>query len=392
MSRGHQQKTSDDLFSVKKGEQMKRRDVIISSLGVSLAGTLTGCGGGSATSDASSSFKYLSQSDFTKGIKDLLYAGSASAGAPSIDGFDPYWLDPLLNKPAIGIKYSLGNDAYDASNNLIGHRLLKPGVPLIDLAGVTGLMSPNSEYYRACTSGVPRATGVQLDAEGRVGMFINGFDTPSLDDGSGKFQGYGPDIHISRSYLSSPIYLGPTSSQCLRVKCKVSLGETYFSPAAGSTPGVGGQIGWRVSFRRSDGKPFATNISDIVILVSFWESRNVGDIGFDGNDILVNSTDGEYWVSGTLAKGKTSKFITNKGDNLMTGPSGWRSANFSCNITRDNMQNILSAFGADSTTPEIIQLTGTTFSCEIYDNRTPAAQFKPGQFGFVFEGQTVEVW
>jgi hypothetical protein len=55
------------------------------------------------------------------------------------------------------------------------------------------------------------------------------------------------------------------------------------------------------------------------------------------------------------------------------------------------MLNILSAFGADSTTPEMVQLTGTTFSCEIYDNRTPAAQFKPGQFGFVFEGQTVEV-
>lgn len=374
---------------------MKRRDLIISSLGASLLGSLSGCGGGGGgggTSSASSSaFKYLTQSDFAKSMNSLLYAGSDRVGAPSVDGFDPYWLDPLLNRSAAGVKYSLGNAAYDASNNLVGYRLLKPGVPLIDLASMTGLSSPNSENYRACTSGVERATGVQLDAEGRVGMFINGFDTPSLDDGTANFQGYGPDIHISRSYLSSPIYLGPTSSQCLRMKCKLSLGETYFAPAAGSTPGVGGQIGWRVSFRRSDGRPFAANISDIVVLVGFWESRNMGDPGFDGNDVLVNLTDGEYWVGGTLAEGKTSKFVDNKGDNLMTGPSGWRSANFSCNITRNNMLNILSAFGADSTTPEMVQLTGTTFSCEIYDNRNPAAQFKPGQFGFVFEGQTVEV-
>jgi len=244
---------------------MKRRDAVIFSLGVPLIGALNGCGGGggggsSTAPDSLSSFKYLSQSDFAKGMTNLLYAGSSNAGASSIDGFDPYWLDPLSNKSATGVKYSVGNDAFDASNNLVGHRLLKPGVPLIDLASVTGLQSPNSENYRACTTGVPRATGVQLDAEGRVGMFINGFDTPSLDDGAGNYQGYGPDIHISRSYLSPQIYLGPTSSQCLRMKCRLSLGEIYFAPAAGSTPGVGGQIGWRVSFRRSDGKPFATNI------------------------------------------------------------------------------------------------------------------------------------
>jgi len=98
-----------------------------------------------------------------------------------------------------------------------------------------------------------------------------------------------------------------------------------------------------------------------VVLVGFWESRSIGDPGFDGDDTMANLTDGEYWVSGTLAKGKTSRFVENKGDNLITGSSGWRSAAFSCNITRDNMLNILSAFGADSTTPEMIQLTGTTF-------------------------------
>jgi len=372
---------------------MKRRDVIFSSMGGAFIGALAGCGGGGGqtASVSSSPFKYLSQSDFAKSMKSLLYTGDDNLGAPSIDGFDPYWLDPVLNQSATGVKYRLGNAGYDESKNLVGYRLLKPGVPLIDLASVTGLISPDSEDYRACTTGVARATGVQLDAQGRVGMFINGFDTPSLDDGSGNFQGYGPDIHISRSYPSSAIYLGPTSSQCLRMRCKLSLGESYFAPAAGSAPGVGGQIGWRVSFRRSDGKSFASNIVDIVVLVGFWESRNIGDPGFDGNDVLVNSTDGEYWIGATLAQGKTSKFVENKGDNLMVGPSGWRSANFSCDITRDNMLNILAAFGAESTTPEMVQLSGTTFSGEIYDNRTPAAQFKPGQFGFVFEGQTVEV-
>jgi hypothetical protein len=373
---------------------MKRRDLVLYSLGAPFVGGLQGCGGGGgggASSGPATSFKYLSQSDFAKSMKDLLYAGGGSPGAPSIDAFDPYWVDVLQNKSATGVVYGFGTDGYDGLNKLIAYKLLKSGPPLIDLAGVTGMKSPNSENYRACTAGVARATGVQLDDSGRVGMFINGFDTPSLDDGTGVFQSYGPDIHISRSYISSPIYLGPTSSQCLRMTCKLSLGETYFAPAAGTAPGVGGQIVWRVSFQRFDGKPFATNISEIVVLIGLWESRSVGDPGFDGNDTFGNVTDGEYWVSGTLAQGKNSKFVENTGDSLMTGPSGWRSSNFSCKINRLNMLNILSAFGADSTTPEMVRLSGTTYSGEIYDSRTPVAQFKPGQFGFVFEGQTVDV-
>jgi hypothetical protein len=222
-------------------------------------------------------------------------------------------------------------------------------------------------------------------------MFINGFDTPS-DNDPGQFRSFGPDIHASRSYPSSAIYLGPRSTQCLHMACKVSLGATYFAPAAGVSPGAGGQIGWRASFKRSDGALFRPGVSEIVVLVDFWDSRNMGNPGFDGNDSVGNVTAGEYWIKGTLAAGKTSQFVEKHGASMLTGTAGWRNATFYWNITRANMLNILSAFGATTTTPEMVRLSGSTFNCELYDNLNPTAQFKPGQFGFFFESQTVDVW
>jgi hypothetical protein len=414
---------------------MKRRDLILSSVGVPYIGLLHGCGGGgySETSNAqttngetsaakssetgsgevaqgkqsaktSAPFRYLGQSDFAKSMRDLLYA---SGGAASIEGFDPYWVDTTQNKAAVGVVRADGNngyDSYDSSGKLIAYRLLKEGSPYVDLAQYTGLASPNTTTYRGSTAGVGRATGVQVDAAGRVGMFINGFDTPSDNDPS-QFRRFGPDLHASRSYPSSAIYLGAGSTQCLHMACKVSLGATYFAPAAGVSPGAGGQIGWRASFRRSDGAPFRpeerdpkTNevtkpaIWEIVVLVGFWDSRNIGNPGFDGNDSIGNVTAGEHWIAGTLVAGKTSRFVEKHGASMMTGLTGWRSAMFYWNITRANMVNILSAFGATTTTPEMVRLSGSTFNCEIYDNRNPPDQFKPGQFGFFFEGQTVDVW
>lgn len=393
---------------------MKRRDVLIYSAGAPLAGLLQGCGGGdgepisleqtsrsqptiktiqkSTSNSVTASFRYLGQSDFANSMSNLLYAGSPPSNAPSIDAFDPYWVDVALNQAATGVVTASGSNGYDDSNRLIAYKALKVGVPTVDLSAYTGLTSPNTSNFRACTAGVLRATGVQLDAAGRVGMFINGFDTPSDNMTGGGFKSYGPDIHISRTYLSPAIYLGPASTQCLHMACTLSLGETYFSPAAGTSAGVGGQIGWRASFVRSDGGPFFSNVTSIVLLVGLWDSRNVGNPGFDGDDSSPSTTQGENWISGTLVTGKTSKFLENYGTNMMTGPTGSRRAEFYWNISRTNMINILAAFGATATTPEMIRLSQTTFNCELYDNRSTPAKFKPGQFGFYFENQTVDIW
>ncbi|MDO5626075.1 MAG: hypothetical protein Q4G71_15475 [Pseudomonadota bacterium] len=334
-------------------------------------------------------FNYLLQSDFAKSISNLLYAPD---GSPSIGGWDPYWVDTILNKSATGVSYAVGNNGYNAQNKLVAYRLLKVGIPSVDLTSYTGLHSPNTIHYRGSTAGVMRATGVQVDDAGRVGIFLNGFDTPSVREPSGRFLSYGPDIHLLRSYVSPQIYIGTQSPRCMHMSCKLTLGATWFNPAAGVAPGVGGQIGWRASFKRSDGLPFFSSVREIVLVLGFWDSRTVGNPGFDGNDSIGNVTAGEHWIAGTLVAGKFSKFVTNHGANMLTGSFGNRSAMFYWSITRANMINILEAFGATTTTPEMIRLSGSTFSGELYDNRASPSEFKPGQFGFSVSDQVVSVW
>ncbi|WP_313233995.1 hypothetical protein [Delftia acidovorans] len=336
---------------------------------------------------------YLSQNDFAKSMADLLYAGG---GAASIAGNDPFWIDSINNAAAVGVDHldpSNPNNGLNAAGVLAGYRLLTAGSPSVDIAPFTGLASPNTSYYRGKTAGTPgRATGVQVDSAGRVGIFLNGFDTPSVVD-FGVPRSYGPDIHLLREYVSPTVYAGVASSQCLRVACILNLGVSYFSPAAGLQAGVGGQIGWRVSFKRYDNAPLRSGVSEIVVLVGMWESRNLGDPGFDGNDSTPYVTAGEHWIAGTVAAGKTSAFVESHGDAMLTGPAGNRSAILRWDITRKNMLNILSAFGISGTAPEDLRITGTTFSGELYDNRPDSlrTQFKPGQFGFSVSDQIVVI-
>jgi len=274
--------------------------------------------------------------------------------------YDPYWQSP-------------------------GVKMLHAGAPYINLASYCGISGSEQ-----ATTGT--ATGVVIDGQGGIGMFLNGFDTPSDFEPNGSVRGYGPSIQLAKWAFSPKVYQGPGSEQCLHMACRVELDAIWFDPPAGKEPGVGGQLGWRSTWRRSDGRDFVPGIAEFSILTGFWDSRNLYDPGFDGKDSAPDVTQGETWVSGTMAPGHDSKYVTRYGSTQMHGRSSRPVTDFYWNITRQNMLNALEVFGFADTTPEDVLLCMTSFGCEMYDNREHPAQYKPGQFGFNFTNMIVDIW
>ena len=340
-------------------------------------------------------FNYLFQSDFAKPMASLLNPTGTNAG---LTGYDPYWVSKTANKAAVGVvAVNSRGEGLNAAGTPIADKMLTTGTPTVDIAPRTGLSSPNNATYRGKTANALRATGVQVDAGGKVGIFLNGFDTPS-DIVGGVPKSFGPDIHLTRSGMSPQVYFGASNPKCLHMGCELTVGTQYFWPQAGANPGAGAQVGWRLSICRvvnGARTPFRQGLNDIVILLGLYESRHVGDPGFDGEDTTGNVTQGEHWCAGTIAAGKTSRYVTNYGANMLTGVTSYnRTARFYWDISRANMVNILSDFGAGSVAPEEIRITGTTFSSELYDSRADSAktEFKPGQIGFSVGGLTVSCW
>jgi len=328
-----------------------------------------------------------------------LLAADGTVNQAWMNGWDPYWLMQNENSTAVATVSASGQPpkGYDINGVHISNKMLCPGSPNIDISPWCGMQAPDDSEHRAKTSGnIGRATGVMLDKQGRVGMFINGFDTPSDIDPGNRIRPYGPDIHIGKSGLSGAIYLGPGSEQCLHMACRVHLGMLYFDPPAINDAtgqvGTGGQIGWRISFRRYDNGVFrpSSDTREISVLCGFWDSREGGD----GHDSVGNVTAGEYWIGAPLTSNQSSRFVTNYGAAEMHGRQQHRDAEFYWNITRQNMLNILEAIGASGTTPEDIRVSGCSFNCELFDNRpqNELGKFKPGQFGFNFSNMIVDIW
>lgn len=274
---------------------------------------------------------------------------------------------------------------YDPYWRAPGIKMLRPGAPYINLADYCGMSG-----IEQATTGT--ATGVVLDGQGGIGMFLNGFDTPSDQEPDGRVRGYGPSIQLARWAFSPQVFAGPESEQCLHMACTVQLGATYFAPAAGQQPGVGGQLGWRSTWRRTDGRDFVPGVAEFSILTGFWDSRNLYDPGFDGKDSVPDVTQGEHWVSGTMAPGHESRYVTRYGSPQLHGCGPHSVSEFYWNITRQNMLNALAAFGFADTTPEDLLLCMTSFGCEMYDNRPQPDHYKPGQFGFNFRNTIVAIW
>lgn len=340
-------------------------------------------------------FNYLLQSAFAQPMASLLYPTGTNAG---LVGHDPFWVSKTANKAAVGVvSANAAGEGLNSAGTPIADKMLTVGVPTVDVASYTGLASPNNATYRGKTTNFLRATGVQVDAAGKVGIFLNGFDTPSNIVG-GVPKSFGPDIHLTRSGVSPQVYLGAGSSQGLHMGCELTIGAQYFAPQAGATPGVGAGVSWRLSIcREVNGvnTPFREDLDEIVILLGLYESRQVGHPGLDGQDTTGNITQGEHWCAGTIAAGKTSRYVANYGANMLTGVTSYnRTAQFYWDITRDHMTNILTDFGAGSVPPEEIRITGTTLSSELWDNRDDSdkTEFKPGQLGFSVDGFTVSCW
>lgn len=380
-------------------KKLSRRDVLV---GAGTAAAALALPGTSVLAQVAPS-SFLRTWDFAnKSVGTLLsYGGAKDVGKISM--LDPSWIDNVANHANQEVNYAQGTQGFVYPATWVANQSLISGVPAVDLVNyVGGVTSPNTEYYRGKASGpYSRATGVIIDGNGAVGGYINGWDTPSekTDDRSA-WKSYGPDIHFLKEGFSPPIF---GNNQRVRCGVLVKLGQSFFTPAAGvDGVGVGGQLGWRIDFQRDDYQPFRPGLDasgkplmKISVLLGFWDSRNVGDPGFDGNDFVGGFTAGESWLAGTLVAGKTSQFVTNYGANMLTGRQQFRQARFDWDITRDNMLNILSAFGAAGyTTPEMLRITGAGFNAELYDNR-PANQlgeFKPGQFGFSYSDFGIVAW
>ncbi len=380
---------------------------------------------------------YAQQSDFAKASVALLYAPDGSGG---LAHYDPYWIDLNRNVAAVGVQ-SAGPAplfiGYDGGGKPIAARTLTSGVPTSlnpspvytllkaayppqdpgypgvtgnpaynpdyaylktlmiptgDLAAQTGLPSPNTAYYRGRTVGAIRATGFSTDAGGKVGMFINGFDTPSEYDGD-FVRPFGPNMHLYKNGTSPQVYAGVGTSQALHVRADLHLQTLYASPAAGVSVGAGAQGGWRGQFARADGAEMKTGVRYFAVLALMFDTRVVGNPGLTGEDDHATITQTELWCAGTLASGKTSLYVTNLAANSTFGMSTPRSASMHWAVTRQNMVNILAELGITGTTPEQLRLTGTTFSVELFDSRADGArtQFKPAQVGCHFSNQTVSI-
>ncbi|UXA70979.1 hypothetical protein M0D46_08175 [Xanthomonas prunicola] len=154
---------------------------------------------------------FLQPSDFAgKSMATLLGYGDAQ-NVGKIRMFDPYWLDKDFNRVGQNIDSVDPNDSTKGLSNGVyaANIALTAGVPTVNIQDYAGgIESPNTDYYRAKTSGpIGRATGVMIDGNGKVGGFVNGYDTPN-DKPDGKnwddpgWKEYGPDIHFAKDGYS----------------------------------------------------------------------------------------------------------------------------------------------------------------------------------------------
>lgn len=326
--------------------------------------------------------------------KDMDTFLSGDVYSPMITAYDPYWLDTTQNKaPTVLVHAGAdGSQGLNSQGVHVANRVLVKGYPTVNLWDYCA-MTPQPVNRVGRTAGpIGRATGVMTDGQGKVGMFLNGFDTPS-DVKGGNFIGYGPDIHLQKFEWGPPIFNLTNPSQHLHMACRVQFGKMYFARPAGPTPGVGGQLGWRCTFRKLDRTAFRAGLDELVLTLGFWDSRHIGDPGFNGKDSKGNVTAGEQWVSGTLAPGETSRYVQNYGSVQLQGlQPEFKTVDFYWDVTRQNMLNILEDFGLSNITPEEVTITSTSFNCELYDNSPVVAEFKEGQFGFNFENCIVDIW